>query len=256
MVPVTGVRLEICEILVRIHTGWTGDAGVRGVICGLCLMKQFSKRFSFSMVSLAVVAAGLALPQISSDSKAPWWKNAVIYEIYPRSFADTNGDGTGDLNGITAHLEYLKDLGVDGIWVTPFFTSPQADFGYDISDYTGIDPQYGTLADFDRLVAEAKSGISASCWILSSITLPTSTPGLWNRVHRVRTPKPTGTCGVTRAQTGKRPPTGFPFLVVRPGSSILRAISSTITLFISNNRTSTRAIAMSVRRCTTSCGSG
>ena len=84
-----------------------------------------------------------------------WWKNAVIYEIYPRSFQDTNGDGIGDLNGITRRLDYLKELGVDAIWLTPCFPSPQVDFGYDISDYKNIDPQYGTLADFDRLVAEA-----------------------------------------------------------------------------------------------------
>lgn len=84
-----------------------------------------------------------------------WWKNAVLYEIYPRSFQDTNGDGIGDLNGITKRLDYLKDLGVDAIWLTPVYPSPQVDFGYDISDYRNIDPQYGTLADFDRLVAEA-----------------------------------------------------------------------------------------------------
>jgi alpha-glucosidase len=86
----------------------------------------------------------------------PWWKHAVIYEVYPRSFADSNGDGTGDLNGITAHLDYLKDLGVDAIWLTPFYPSPQVDFGYDISDYRNVDPRYGTLAEFDRMAAEAK----------------------------------------------------------------------------------------------------
>ncbi len=85
-----------------------------------------------------------------------WWKNAVIYEIYPRSFQDSNGDGIGDLNGITSRLDYLKNLGIDAIWLTPIYPSPQVDFGYDISDYTGIDSQYGTLADFDRLVSEAR----------------------------------------------------------------------------------------------------
>ncbi len=91
----------------------------------------------------------------SAAAERDWWKNAVIYEIYPRSFQDTNGDGIGDLNGITARLDYLKDLGVDAIWLTPVYPSPQVDFGYDISDYESIDPQYGTLKDFDRLVAEA-----------------------------------------------------------------------------------------------------
>jgi alpha-glucosidase len=84
-----------------------------------------------------------------------WWQHAVFYEIYPRSFADSNNDGVGDLNGITAKLDYLKDLGVDAIWISPCFPSPQVDFGYDVSDYENIDPMYGTLADFDRLASEA-----------------------------------------------------------------------------------------------------
>src|SRR5215469_13173524 len=92
----------------------------------------------------------------NKQSNSPWWRNAVIYEIYPRSFGDSNGDGIGDLNGITQHLDYLHDLGVDAIWIAPFFPSPQVDFGYDISDYRAIDPQYGSMADFDRLAAEAK----------------------------------------------------------------------------------------------------
>ena len=89
-------------------------------------------------------------------SADPWWKHAVIYEIYPRSFQDSNGDGTGDLNGITRRLEYLHNLGVDTIWIAPMFPSPQVDFGYDISDYEAVDPQYGTMGDMDKLVAEAK----------------------------------------------------------------------------------------------------
>jgi len=86
---------------------------------------------------------------------AAWWRNAVIYEIYPRSFQDSNGDGIGDLNGITQRLDYLESLGVDAIWIAPCYPSPQVDFGYDISDYQAIDPVYGTLADFDRLLSEA-----------------------------------------------------------------------------------------------------
>jgi alpha-glucosidase len=85
-----------------------------------------------------------------------WWQNAVFYEIYPRSFADSNNDGIGDLKGIASKLDYLKDLGVDAIWISPCFPSPQVDFGYDVSDYKNIDPMYGTLADFDLLAAEAK----------------------------------------------------------------------------------------------------
>lgn len=85
----------------------------------------------------------------------PWWQHAVFYEIYPRSFADSNNDGIGDLNGIASKLDYLKELGVDAIWISPCFPSPQVDFGYDVSDYENIDPMYGTLSDFDRLEDEA-----------------------------------------------------------------------------------------------------
>ena len=104
----------------------------------------------------ALAALARSADSHQQGAVAPWWKHAVIYEIYPRSFQDSDGDGVGDLNGITRRLDYLKDLGIDAIWLTPVFPSPQVDFGYDISDYTSIDPQYGTMADFDRLVREAK----------------------------------------------------------------------------------------------------
>ncbi|WP_207796748.1 alpha-glucosidase [Sphingomonas oleivorans] len=84
-----------------------------------------------------------------------WWHGAVLYQIYPRSFADANNDGIGDLPGITARLDHVASLGVDGIWLSPFYTSPMKDFGYDIADYRGVDPIFGTLDDFDRLVARA-----------------------------------------------------------------------------------------------------
>ena len=103
------------------------------------------------MMRKIICALVLAVPLTA----ASWCEKAVIYEIYPRSFADSNGDGVGDLNGITQHFDYLKDLGIDAIWITPIYPSPQVDFGYDISDYTAIDPQYGTIADFDRLMSEA-----------------------------------------------------------------------------------------------------
>lgn len=84
-----------------------------------------------------------------------WWKGAVIYQIYPRSFQDTNGDGIGDIRGIISRLDYIKSLGVDAVWVSPFFKSPMKDFGYDISDYRDIDPIFGNIDDFDELIAEA-----------------------------------------------------------------------------------------------------
>jgi len=113
-----------------------------------------------SLLSLALAVscvAPLAAQSAGNPSQNPnWWKNAIIYEIYPRSFQDSNGDGIGDLNGITTRLDYLRTLGVNAVWLTPIYPSPQIDFGYDISNYEAIDSQYGTLADFDRLVAEAK----------------------------------------------------------------------------------------------------
>ena len=85
----------------------------------------------------------------------PWWQEAVVYEVYPRSFADADGDGIGDLEGLRTRLPYLADLGVDAIWMTPFYPSPLADGGYDVADYRDVDPRLGTLAGFDELVAEA-----------------------------------------------------------------------------------------------------
>lgn len=91
----------------------------------------------------------------ADEGGAPWWRSSVCYEIYPRSFADSNGDGQGDLEGIRQRLDHLSWLGVDAIWICPFFPSPMADNGYDITDFCAIDPRYGTLEDFDRLLADA-----------------------------------------------------------------------------------------------------
>jgi alpha-glucosidase len=90
-----------------------------------------------------------------SDGGQVWWEDAVVYEVYPRSFADADGDGVGDLPGLRSRLGYLADLGVDAIWLTPFYPSPLADRGYDVSDYCAVDPLLGTMADFDALVSGA-----------------------------------------------------------------------------------------------------
>jgi len=96
-----------------------------------------------------------AAPALAVEPQQDWWRGAVIYQIYPRSFADSNGDGIGDLPGITARLDHVAGLGVDAIWLSPFFTSPMRDFGYDIADYCDVDPIFGTLADFDALIDRA-----------------------------------------------------------------------------------------------------
>ncbi|MBU2587697.1 MAG: alpha-glucosidase family protein [Alphaproteobacteria bacterium] len=98
-------------------------------------------------------AIGAAAAAIHYDPQ--WWRGAVIYQIYPRSFRDTTGDGIGDLAGIVEGLDYIAGLGVDGIWISPFFTSPMRDFGYDVADYCGIDPSFGSFADFDRIIEKA-----------------------------------------------------------------------------------------------------
>ena len=117
-------------------------------------------RFHFTptlLLAVSLVALQASAQKNPVDAEGhQWWQHAVFYEVYPRSFADSNNDGVGDLNGITSKLGYLHDLGVDAIWITPCYPSPQVDFGYDVSDYENIDPMYGTLADFDRMAAEGK----------------------------------------------------------------------------------------------------
>ncbi len=144
-----------------------------------------------SILSLALVFFGLAVggpgrtaAQAQAQAKAhataePWWKHAVVYEIYPRSFQDSNGDGIGDLNGITSRLDYLQHLGVDAIWIAPMYPSPQVDFGYDISNYVAVDPKYGTLADMDRLIAQAKQHHIRIC--LDMVLNHTSDQHAWFR---------------------------------------------------------------------------
>lgn len=126
------------------------------------------KRRTFIKGSMALAAVSFLCPaavfstaaQCRAAKSQPWWQKTIVYQIYPKSFADTTGDGTGDLNGIIRHLDYLQDLGVGAIWLTPIYPSPMVDNGYDISDYCAIDPTYGSMEDFHRLIAEGeKRGI-------------------------------------------------------------------------------------------------
>lgn len=112
----------------------------------LLLSRQFSRTFTKFSRKMTSNNAAFKGPK--------WWKEAVIYQIYPASFRDLNGDGWGDVKGITSKVDYLKDLGVDIVWTSPIYKSPQADMGYDIADYNDIDEKYGTLADVDELIAE------------------------------------------------------------------------------------------------------
>jgi alpha-glucosidase len=115
------------------------------------------RKYALIAALLAISAGGSSLTaQQESAQAAPWWRHAVFYEVYPRSFGDSNNDGVGDLNGIAEHIGYLRELGVDAIWITPCYPSPQLDFGYDVSDYRNIDPMYGTLQDFDSLEQKAR----------------------------------------------------------------------------------------------------
>ena len=128
-----------------------------------CAMALFLGAGGLAAVAQNAPASPESKTITTQSTEKDWWKNAVIYEIYPRSFQDSNGDGIGDLNGITQRLDYLKELGVDAIWLTPIYPSPQVDFGYDISDYENIDPQYGTLGRLrPAWLPKPTSAISAS----------------------------------------------------------------------------------------------
>ncbi len=145
----------------------------------------------------------VAVSKPSNDVDKDWWRGAVIYQIYPRSYQDSNGDGIGDLPGIVSRLPYIASLGVDAIWISPFFKSPMKDFGYDVSDYCDVDPMFGSLADFDELVATAhKLGVKVIIDQVLSHTADTHEWFVESRASRVNEksdwyvwsdPKPDGT---------------------------------------------------------------
>jgi alpha-glucosidase len=144
------------RLIAQIRRRVVGLRLASALVLGACLLAGTLS----AQVSVEALPNGATTPDAITtlpSADQTWWKHAVIYEIYPRSFGDTNGDGIGDLNGIIEHLDYLQGLGVDAIWIAPMYPSPQVDFGYDISDYENIDPRYGTLMDFDRLQGEAKT---------------------------------------------------------------------------------------------------
>jgi alpha-glucosidase len=130
----------------------------------------------------ATLAPDHCAAAVTAASAAPWWRGASIYQIYPRSFADSNGDGIGDLPGITAHLDHVASLNVDAVWISPFYRSPMLDFGYDVADHCDIDPMFGTLADFDAMLARAHAlGLKI---ILDQVWSHTSDQHGWFRTSR------------------------------------------------------------------------
>ena len=148
-----------------------------------------------------------------------WWKEAVVYQIYPRSFMDSNGDGIGDLNGITSRLDYLKDLGVDVIWLSPVYQSPNDDNGYDISDYQAIMQEFGTMEDFDRMLSEMhKRGIKL---VMDLVVNHTSDEHKWFMESRKSTRTAIITSGVMQKKE-KSQTTGEAASPVLHGNTIRR----------------------------------
>jgi alpha-glucosidase len=146
--------------------------------------------------------------RVHGEDGVDWWRHAVIYQVYPRSFADSDGDGMGDLPGIISRLPYLAELGVDALWLNPFYTSPQNDAGYDVADYDVVDPRFGTTADAERLIDTAHSlGLrvifdivpnhtsSEHRWFVEALRTPPGT-GIWSRYH----------CARGRGENGEEPP--------------------------------------------------
>jgi hypothetical protein len=148
---------------------------------------------------------------------ADWWRGAVIYQIYPRSFRDTDGDGVGDLRGIFEKLDYVADLGVDGVWLSPFFRSPMKDFGYDVSDYCDVDPLFGSIADFDAVLGRAHA-LGLKVIIDRSGRIPRiNTPGSWKAARPDRIRRLTGMSGPTPGPTAHLRTTGWRRLAGHPG---------------------------------------
>ena len=152
-------------------------------------------------------------------NKLKWWQKTNVYQVYPKSFLDTTGSGTGDLNGVTEKLDYLKTLGTGAIWLTPVYPSPMVDNGYDIADFTGIDPSYGTMADMERLIAEGKKrGIRM---VMDMVYNHTSDKHIASTA--------TGISGVMPSRTAVLPPTGAPSLAAAPGNGAKPVSSITCT---------------------------
>ena len=201
------------------------------------LMGTLAKKWCAALSCACVLSAGaVALAEDREHTPLKWWQTTSVYQIYPRSFADTTGDGFGDIPGITRHLDYLRRLGAGAIWLTPVYPSPMVDNGYDISDYTAIDPLYGTMEDFDRLGRRRRRGTSASSWISCSTTALTRTRGSRNRRKAARIRKLTGISGGTRSPTAASRPTGAAF----SGTALGRGARNAANIICTPSRPSSR----------------
>ena len=189
-------------------------------------------------------------------SEPRWWQQAVIYEIYPRSFQDSDGDGVGDLEGILARVDYLQWLGIEAVWISPIYPSPMADFGYDVADYVDIDPLFGRLEDFDRLV-EALHAKKIRL-ILDLVPNHTSDRHPWFLEARASRASPRRDWYLWRdpAPVAARPTTGSARRAAAPGRSMRRAASTTTTPSSPSSPTSTGATPRSASRSTTCSASG
>ena len=179
--------------------------------------------------------------------KRAWWKESVVYQIYPRSFNDSNGDGIGDLRGIIQRLDYLRELGVSVVWLSPVYKSPNDDNGYDISDYQDIMQEFGTLADWEELLAEMhKRGIKL---VMDLVVNHTSDEHPWFVESRKSKDSAYRDYYIWRpGRTAWSPTIGNPTLAARPGSTTLRQTNTTYTSFRRSSRTSTGKIPRSVKR--------
>jgi hypothetical protein len=169
-----------------------------------------------------------------------WWKEAVIYQIYPRSFLDTSGNGIGDLGGISKKLQYVADLGVDAIWLSPIFSSPMKDMGYDVSDYKSIDPLFGSMEDFDFLISTAHD---KNLKVIIDQVLSHSSDQLEAFQESKKKIKALlnqiGMFGLTQMQTAHLRITGYLSLEVQHGNGNLCAVSIISITFFPLNQTST-----------------
>ncbi len=200
---------------------------------------MFRSQFRFLLILIFSCSRFASAQNKPVDAEGhQWWQHAVFYEIYPRSFADSNNDGVGDLNGITSKMDYLHELGVDAIWITPCYPSPQVDFGYDVSNYEDIDPMYGTLADFDRMVAEGRKhrGSHHHGFCAEPYFRPAPVVSGFEVFAERATSRLVYLARRQRARSSL-PITGFRFLADRHGSSIRIRTSTTTTFFMRLNLT-------------------